>query len=92
MAEVRMNSAKVMFFPDYTIAVQKQLNGFLAVKQHLREMGFAYSLLFPAKLLVVAADSRHFFTSPEEAWGWIESYDNCATRPLWLELPGDDNT
>ncbi|KAJ1202299.1 hypothetical protein NDU88_006099 [Pleurodeles waltl] len=66
--EVRMDSAKEMFFPDYTIAVQRQRNSFLAVKWNLREMRFTYSLLFPEKLLVVATDSTHFFTTPEEAW------------------------
>ncbi|KAJ1169838.1 hypothetical protein NDU88_001726 [Pleurodeles waltl] len=68
MAEVRVGSVKMMFLPDYTIAVQQQCNNFLAVKRHLREMGFAYSLLFPARLRVVDAGTMHFLTTPEEAW------------------------
>ncbi|KAJ1100885.1 hypothetical protein NDU88_005960 [Pleurodeles waltl] len=92
MAEVWVESAKVMFFPAYMIAVQKQRNNFLAVKQHLHEMGFAYSLLFPAKPGVVAADTTLFFTTPEDSWRWIESSDNCTTEPLRLELTRDDNT
>ncbi|KAJ1186727.1 hypothetical protein NDU88_003508 [Pleurodeles waltl] len=79
MADVLVVSTKVMFFPDYTIAVQKQHYNFLAVKQRLHEMEFTYSLLFPAKLCVVATDTKHFFTTPEEAWHWIEGSDNCTT-------------
>ncbi|KAJ1140441.1 hypothetical protein NDU88_006793 [Pleurodeles waltl] len=77
-----------MFFPDYTVAVQKQRNSFLAVKQDLCEMEFTYSLLFPAKLSVVTADTTHFFATTEEAWHWIETSDGGATSSLRLELPG----
>ncbi|KAJ1197646.1 hypothetical protein NDU88_001502 [Pleurodeles waltl] len=89
MVEMRVDGAKVMFFPDYMIAVQKQCNSFLVVKRRLHEMEFTYSLLFPAKLCVVAADSTHFFNTPEETWRWIESSDNCSARPLRLELTRD---
>ncbi|KAJ1203727.1 hypothetical protein NDU88_007508 [Pleurodeles waltl] len=49
-----------MFFPDYTIAVQRQGNHFLTVKQRLRETGITNSLLFPFKLRVAAADNTFF--------------------------------
>ncbi|KAJ1164016.1 hypothetical protein NDU88_004463 [Pleurodeles waltl] len=90
LAEVRVSSAKVMFFPNYMIAVQR--NNFLAVKRRLRDLGFAYSLLFPARLRVVAAYTTHFFTTPEEAWHWTESSDNCATRSVRLEPTGDSSS
>ncbi|KAJ1200957.1 hypothetical protein NDU88_004775 [Pleurodeles waltl] len=77
-----------MFFPDYTIAVQKQHNSFLVVNRCLRELGLAYSLLFPARLRVVAAGTMHFFATPEEAWHWIESRDGGAAHPTWSGLPG----
>ncbi|KAJ1173646.1 hypothetical protein NDU88_005473 [Pleurodeles waltl] len=43
-------------------------------------MGFAYSLLFPARLWVVAADTMHLFVTPEEAWHWLESPGARAAR------------
>ncbi|KAJ1152123.1 hypothetical protein NDU88_004900 [Pleurodeles waltl] len=86
MVEVRIGSAKVMFFLDYTMAVQKQRNNVLVVKRHLREMGYTYSLLFPAKVCVVTADTTHFFVTSVEAWLWLESSDGDAESLLRSEL------
>ncbi|KAJ1153932.1 hypothetical protein NDU88_006690 [Pleurodeles waltl] len=54
-------------------------------------MGFAYSLLFPARLRVVATDTTLFFTTPEEAWHWLESPNNGATRLVRSEPTKEDN-
>ncbi|KAJ1185657.1 hypothetical protein NDU88_002447 [Pleurodeles waltl] len=89
MVEVRVGSAKVVIFSDYNVAVQKQRNNFLAVKRRLCKVGLAYSLLFSARLCVVAADTMQIFTTPEEAWHWIEGIDNGATRLARLEQTGE---
>ncbi|KAJ1166355.1 hypothetical protein NDU88_006759 [Pleurodeles waltl] len=81
-----------MFFPDYTIAVQKQRNTFLEVKRRLHKMGFNYSLLFPANLHVVADNTTHFFNTPEEAWHWIEGSIVRTTRSAQLEKTREDSS
>ncbi|KAJ1208427.1 hypothetical protein NDU88_003813 [Pleurodeles waltl] len=88
LAEVWVDCAKVMFFPEYTLVVQRQRNSFLSANQRLQELGLAYYLLFPAKLCVVAAGTMHFFATPEEAWHWIENPDGRTAhlmRPKQLE-------
>ncbi|KAJ1193803.1 hypothetical protein NDU88_003099 [Pleurodeles waltl] len=92
LAEIRVDSTKVMFFPDYTIAAQKQCNNFLAVKRRLRDLGLMYSLLFPARLCVVAAGTTHFFAMPEEAWHWIEDPSGGPGRSGWFGLPGSSGS
>ncbi|KAJ1144982.1 hypothetical protein NDU88_011274 [Pleurodeles waltl] len=68
---MRVGNATVMFFPDYTVAVQKQHNNFLAVKRHRRELGLTYSLLFLARLRVVADGAAYFFSTPRRhGTGW----------------------
>ncbi|KAJ1082537.1 hypothetical protein NDU88_002702 [Pleurodeles waltl] len=39
LAEVRVDSTKVKFVPDYTLALQRQRNSFLAVKRRLWRHG-----------------------------------------------------
>ncbi|KAJ1097154.1 hypothetical protein NDU88_002281 [Pleurodeles waltl] len=85
-----VGNAKVMFFPNYMITVQKQRSNFLAVKLRLSGMGFTYSLLFPAKLRVVTTNTTRFFVTPEEAWHWIENSDDCADCLMRLESAGED--
>ncbi|KAJ1126335.1 hypothetical protein NDU88_004743 [Pleurodeles waltl] len=89
MADMRVGNAKVMFFPDYMITVQRQRNKFLAVKRRLREMGFTYSLLFPAKHHVVTTNTTCIVT-PEEAWQWIDNSDDCADHAVRQDSTGEN--
>ncbi|KAJ1181440.1 hypothetical protein NDU88_006647 [Pleurodeles waltl] len=56
-------------------AVQLQRQSFTGVKCKLKELGYAYMLLYPAKLKVLHVGRSHFFQSPEAAWGWLERND-----------------
>lgn len=90
MLDVQIDNSKIMFFPDYTLHVQKQRHSFLAVKKHLRQYDLNYSLLFQARLRVAANGKAHFFHTPEEAEEWTDTYaplgpENTATgasRPV----------
>ena len=73
LKEILVENTKIMLFPDYTLAVQHQRNSFIVVKRKLRELGFQYSLLFPAKLRVVAHSKTHFFDDPKLAGDWLET-------------------
>ncbi|KAJ1160495.1 hypothetical protein NDU88_000997 [Pleurodeles waltl] len=86
----QVDSAKVMFISDSTIAVQKRCleNTFLAVKRRLHELGLGYSLLFPAKLPVLANNTTHFFATPEEVWSWLEGFSGHTNRTTRLERVG----
>lgn len=61
-----------MAFPDYSREVQKQRKTIDSVKDKLRQMHITYMLLFPAKLKVIYRDKALFFTTPGEAWHWLE--------------------
>ena len=68
--DVYFESTRIMIFPDYTTAVQKQRKSYNQVKTKLRSMNLRYMLLYSAKLKVLHADQSFFFSSPEEAWTW----------------------
>ncbi|KAJ1151810.1 hypothetical protein NDU88_004589 [Pleurodeles waltl] len=90
MADMRVGNAKVMFVPDFMILVQKQRNTFLAVKGGLREMGFDYSLLFPAKLRAATTNTTNCFFTLAEARHRIKNSDDCADHAVRLESTGAD--
>lgn len=75
------NGSQLSFFPDYSIAIQKQRATFLGVKRRLRAAGVVYSMMFPAKLRIVADNSTHFFTTPVEADRWLDGRGNRRTPP-----------
>ena len=79
--DIRIGDAKIMFFPDYTLAVQHQRNSFMKVKRKLREINYRYSLLFPARLRVEAQGKTHFFEDPQHVWDWLESIGHGADSP-----------
>ena len=72
---IKIENSSVMIFPDYTAAVQQQRATFLGVKRRLRELGYKYALLFPAKLRVQALGRTFFFEDPKETWDWLEKLD-----------------
>ena len=47
---VKCDNATVRFFPDFTMQVQQQRRSFFEIKKRLREQGYKYAMLFPAKL------------------------------------------
>lgn len=61
----------IMFFPDLSSEVLKQRKRFEEVKIELRKRKIKYGMIFPAKLMVIFRDHRHFFDSPEEAGKFI---------------------
>ncbi|KAJ1157645.1 hypothetical protein NDU88_010350 [Pleurodeles waltl] len=63
--------------------VQLQRQSFAGIKRKLKELGYTYMLLLPAKLKVLNAGRSHFFQSPEAAWDWLDRND-VAGRPDFL--------
>lgn len=52
MEALRFEGSHLMIFPDFSVETQKQRKSFDHVKQALRQRGFKYSMLFPARLRV----------------------------------------
>ncbi|KAJ1158228.1 hypothetical protein NDU88_010922 [Pleurodeles waltl] len=52
--------------------VQLQQQSYAGVKRKLRDLGYTYMLLYPAKLEVLHAGRAHFFQSPQAVWDWLE--------------------
>ncbi|KAJ1136934.1 hypothetical protein NDU88_003348 [Pleurodeles waltl] len=53
--------------------VQQRRAEYNSVKRKLRDLEIPYSMLFPARLRVVAPTGAESFSTPEEAWAWLES-------------------
>ena len=73
LATLEVENQKVMIFPDFTAAVQRQRAMFIMVKRKMRKRNLKYALMFPAKLKVMTEDKTLFFTEAEAAWDWLES-------------------
>lgn len=69
-----------MIFPDLSAAVQHQRAGFMEVKQRLRQMELSYSILFPARLRVVAQETTYFFVSLFNFGGGLILYSGKKRR------------
>lgn len=70
---LRHEGAELMIFPDYAVNTQKLWRSFDQVKLDLRNRKIKYSMLFPAQLRVQDGKTVHFFTSPEDAFQWLET-------------------
>ncbi|KAJ1098852.1 hypothetical protein NDU88_003959 [Pleurodeles waltl] len=80
LTETKVDNAQVMFFPGYTIAVQRQRNSFLVVKKQLHELDLKSSLLSLARLRVVVNGTMHFFDSSDNTSCWLQTYGPHATK------------
>lgn len=72
---LEIQGAKVSICPDFSAAIQKQRARFTEVKKHLRAIPVVYSMLYPAKLQVVADGSVHFFEDPATATYWLDRHE-----------------
>lgn len=66
-----MDNTKMSLFPDYSAEVQKQRAKFTDAKRQLRTHNLQYTMLFPAKLRMVANGEAHFFEKPFAATQWL---------------------
>ena len=80
--QVKCDNAIIRFFPDFTFQVQQQRRNFLEVKKRLREDGYKYAMMFPAKLRVEGGGRVLFFFKPEAVWDWLdEQKSNKSSEP-----------
>lgn len=70
-----IQGSKISIYPDFSAAVQKQRAKFADVKKRMRAIPIIYSMLYPAKLRVVADGSVHFFESPNMAANWLDRHE-----------------
>lgn len=85
LPDVAINGSHVSFYLDFFAAVQKRRMQFQDVKRRLRSLQVPYSMLYPAKLRVVALGSTRFFELPKDAVNWLDSHESLlkaqATAP-----------
>lgn len=67
-----MDNTKMSLFLNYSAEVQKKRAKFTNVKRRLRTLNLQYTMLFPAKLRVVANGEAHFFEKPAAATQWLD--------------------
>lgn len=64
---VSFRGSKIHFFPDFSADISRKRAAFVPVKSQLKNAGFNYRMLFPAKLQVTdKGGQKHVFLSPEE--------------------------
>ncbi|XP_075712997.1 uncharacterized protein LOC142749187 [Rhinoderma darwinii] len=71
--DISINGAKISFYPDFSADVQKKRLQYWDVKKRLRNLSIPYSMMYPAKLRVVAFGTASFFENPREAARWLDS-------------------
>lgn len=67
-----MKNIKVMFFPDFSVEVQKRHKSFNEVRCRIREKDIKYSMLYPSRLRIPYKGTLRFFDMPMEARDWID--------------------
>lgn len=67
-----IDNSKMSLFPDFSAKVQKQRAQFNDVKKRLRSLELQYSMLYLARLRVVARDEVNFFEKPTLAMQWLD--------------------
>ncbi|KAJ1216909.1 hypothetical protein NDU88_004507 [Pleurodeles waltl] len=72
--DTQYENAKVRFFPDFTLQVQRQQYNFNEVKKALRAKELKYMMLYPAMLQVAVEGKEWHFVTPEEALDWMEGW------------------
>ncbi|XP_040286136.1 zinc finger protein 436-like [Bufo bufo] len=72
LQDIKFENSRISFYPDFSSEVQKLRRQFTAVRACLREKGFRYAMLYPARLRIQDGDSVKFFTTPEEASDWLD--------------------
>ena len=70
--QVKYNNISISFFPDFTLQVQRQQQNFYEIKMLLCDK--TIQCCSWAKLRVAAEGKTWYFTSPEEAWEWLEGW------------------
>ncbi|KAJ1114853.1 hypothetical protein NDU88_003083 [Pleurodeles waltl] len=71
-----VENSKVLIYLDFSREVQRQRAAFTSVKWKLRELEISYSMQFSARLQVDIQAVVEFFTTPQEAWSWLEHLPN----------------
>lgn len=77
---LKYNGNNISIYPDFSAEIQRQRISFSAVKNHLREEGLKYAMLFPAELRIIYDGKAHFYTSPKEAMAWLNDRYGPASR------------
>ena len=65
--DITLEGKKISFYNDLSAEVLRKRKEFKEAKQHLRQIGADYSMLFPAKLQVSLNGKKKTFLSPAEA-------------------------
>ncbi|KAG8539029.1 hypothetical protein GDO81_021584 [Engystomops pustulosus] len=80
--EILYANSRVSFYPDFSASVRKQRAQFTEVRARLRDKGYKYSMMYPAKLRIVDGQKTRFFTCPTEALHWADAAPRApAARP-----------
>ena len=70
--DLTIGNSKIMIFPDFTREVQRKRASFIGVKKRLRMVGLTYSMMFLARLRVIADKGVLFFDLAVQASHWID--------------------
>ncbi|XP_018425358.1 PREDICTED: LINE-1 type transposase domain-containing protein 1 [Nanorana parkeri] len=80
MGEISLAGSKIMLFPDFSQEVQRRRAKFMDVKKRLQHLHLSYSMIYPARLRVIAAGETHFFDNLSQASSWLDKFDRWAVE------------
>lgn len=72
---VYLNDKRISFYPDYSVEIQRKINGFNDVKKKLREKNIEYAIRYPAKLRVRHLGGFKLFSTPPEVEAFLTELD-----------------
>lgn len=74
LKEIRVDSSRIHFFPDFSAATQKRRREFDQVRKKLQNIdGARYALIYPASLRIMVNNAVKTFSCPEEAAKFVET-------------------
>lgn len=74
LKDIRLDGARIHFFPDFTAATQKRRREYDQVRKRLQNIeGARYAMMYPASLRITVNDTVKIFHSPEEASAFVDS-------------------
>lgn len=77
---MKIDNARISFYPDIPAEVQHRRAKFLDVKKHLRKYAVHYAMLYPAKLHIVANEETDFFENPVAASARLDRVEHTLKR------------
>lgn len=77
---MKMDNARISFYPDFSAELQRRRAKFTEVKKRLRRYEVTYAMLYPAKLRIAVNGETKFFDNPAQASDWLDRVEHTLPK------------